>query len=228
MAQLIPVYLTTAAVAPVRKFLAAATIEAWRHVPDTELHIIDAGATDHLWAMLALAGSAHVLPDGVIETKGSQRARHVLAQMWQEQDGAEIAIVTDDDILPPPHREWVDCALRGMSAPSPSGQPWGLVSAWLPEATLRSWPPPHARTPIAEEGGVGGLRFVRRGVPAEFPPYEPTKRSKGYDPALCQAVRDSGHAVGIFTHPMVSATHAGQHYSSVHPVALAEGQPVPA
>ena len=230
MARIIPVYLTTAAVAPIRKFLAAATIEAWRHVPDTELHVIDAGASDHLWAMLALAGGAHVLPAGVIPPEGSQRARHVLAALWQAQaDDAEWAIYTDDDILPVPnHREWVDVALRALAIPGPSGRPWGLVSAWLPEATHRNWPPAHVRQPIAETGGVGGLRFVRQGVLTEFPPYEPTKRSKGYDPTLCQAIRDAGYAVGHFTHPAVTATHAGQHYSSVHPVALAEGQPVPA
>lgn len=224
---MVAVFLTTNAQSPERMGMAFTAIAAWQRNPHVWLAVLDAGADPILWEWLAAKG---IKPARYgLEPKGSQRERHVVArgllraELYRAMRG--FSIITDDDIIPQQGDAWIRRAIDHLEAPAPV--PWGLVAAWLPEAVPSQWPRPSTRRPIADQGAVGGLRFVRVEALKHLPDYQPTGTRRGYDPPLCTSIRQHGFGVGIFTDPLVRATHAGQDYSSVHPHEMVEGQPTP-
>lgn len=228
----VPVFLTTGADSMFVGGIAASLVDYWmRHQEASPVTVLDWGADPRWWnGMLAwgyMANGGTKLRRFLLHADTSQRMRHVVALGAAQRMKAEWFVQTDDDILPraefSPHAAVEILRSACTTQPAfgmPAGTPYGLVQVKLPPCNL-----PHAGTPdgeypvIREAGAVGGLRFISTALdPDGLPPYDPQKR--GYDPLLCDAVREQGLAVGAFwdAAPLgLRATHLRREYSTVWP-----------
>ena len=106
----------------------------------------------------------------------------------------EIYIVADDDCLLLDDVQ-VEAAVEVMER-NPA---FAILSLWPSNATIMPWTPGDGYEPIINEDvlehvSVGGVRFCRKGILADWP----KQGGPGYDAEHCAAIRQAGYRVGYF------------------------------
>lgn len=134
-------------------------------------------------------------------------------QSWRrinadEKSSGAVYVVADDDCLPQ-SEPFVELAL-GILAAHPD---FGILSLWPMNCRINRWTPEGYTAfeddEVMEHHSVGGIRFCRKGLIAEWP----EQTGRGYDAEHCGALRAAGYRVGYFKN--LTMNHVGEGYSTV-------------
>ena len=133
-----------------------------------------------------------------------QRNRRVEAESRAK---GEVYCVADDDCLP--RFNTVDDAARLLRV----HPDFAILSAWPENCTINDWTPedysPYRSGDVAEHVSVGGIRFMRKGAQAEWPPQE----GNWYDRTQADWLRAHGWRVGLLRN--IRTLHLGEGYSTL-------------
>jgi len=160
-----------------------------------------------------MANTCHAaweLMPGVTVEVLSGKGREWQSKRRQEAESratGEVYCCADDDCLP--GFSSVD-DLIGLFRAYPD---FAILSAWPSNCDIQRWTPEgyraHHGPDIEEHVSVGGIRFVRKGAQAEWPPQE----GNWYDRTQADWLREHGWRVGLLTNKQ--CIHLGEGFSTL-------------